>query len=80
MDISGQFFVRKQAQVILTATMHDASIRCVDLVQVALPTALFYMRRYTLFLSIEVRACCDSRSAVDFTGKQVVFRRRRCGL
>ena len=46
MDISGQFFVRKQAQVILTTTMHDVSIRCVDLVQVALPTALLHAALY----------------------------------
>ena len=52
--------------------MHDVGIRCVDLMRGLLrfPTAL-YLQRYPLFLSFEVRACCDS--AVDFTGKKVVF-------
>ena len=53
----------RQAQVFLTAAMHDVGIRCVDLGHVALHSA-------TLFLSSVVRACCDS--AVDFTGKTVV--------
>ena len=47
---------------------HDVGIRCVDLRHVALPTTLLSA---TLFLSFEVRACCDS--AVDFTSKKVVF-------
>ena len=59
----------RQAQVTLTATMHDVGIRCVDLRLVALPTAL-YLQRYPVFLSFEVRDRCDS--AVDLTGKKVV--------
>ena len=44
--------------------------QCVDMHWlVALPTAL-YTCGATLFLSFEVRACCDS--AVDYTGKKVV--------
>ena len=60
--------LRRQAQVILTATMHDFGIHCVDLGLVALP---HFTCSATLFLSFKVRACCDS--AVDFTGKKVVF-------
>ena len=39
----------RQAQVILTATMHDVGIRCVDLGHVVLPTAL-YLQRYLVSL------------------------------
>ena len=57
-------------QVILAATMHGVGIRCVDLRHVALPTCTpFGTCSGTLFLSLEVRACCDS--AVDFIGKNV---------
>ena len=56
----------RQAQVILTATMHDVGIRCVHLEHVALPLNFCSA---TLFLSFEVRPCCDS--AVDFTCKKV---------
>ena len=59
----------RQAQVVLTATMHAVGISCVDLGHVALQ--LHFTCSATLFLSFEVRACCDS--AVDFTGKKVVF-------
>ena len=62
--------LRRQAQVILAATMHDVGIHCVDLGLVALPW-LHFTCSATLFLSFKVRACCDS--AVDFTGKKVVF-------
>ena len=48
--------------------MDDVGIRCVDLGHVALQ--LHFTRSATLFLSFEVRACCDS--AVNFTGKKVV--------
>ena len=49
MDSSRQFFVRKQAQVILTVTMHDVGVRYVDLGQVALPTALLHAALYLVF-------------------------------
>ena len=58
----------RHAQVVLTATMHDVGIRCVDLGHVALQ--LHFTCSATLFLSFEVHACWDS--AVDFTGKKVV--------
>ena len=48
--------------------MHDVGIRCVDLGHVAFQ--LHFTRSAILFLSFEVRTCCDS--AVDFTGKKVV--------
>ena len=51
-----QALVRKQAQGILIATMHDVGIRCVDLRHVALPTALYL--QCGPVLSTEVRACC----------------------
>ena len=62
----------RQAQAILTATMHDAGIRCVDMTLGLLRFQLYSMHTCsgTLFLSFEVRACCDS--AVDFTGRKVV--------
>ena len=60
----------RQAQVILTATMHDLGIRCVDMTLGLLRFQLHFTCSATLFLSFEVRACCDS--AVDFTGKKVV--------
>ena len=66
----------RQAQVILTATMHDVGIHCVDLcwavLYVALRTAL-YLQRYLVSLNsfeVDLPACYDS--AVDFTGKKVV--------
>ena len=59
----------RQAQVYLTAAMHDVGIRCVDLGHVALQLH-FTCCGATLFLSLVVRACCDS--AVAFTGKKVV--------
>ena len=58
-----------QAQVFLTAAMHDVGIRCVDLGHVPLQLH-FTCCGAALFLSFEVRACCNS--AVDFTGKKVV--------
>ena len=58
----------RQAQVILTATMNDVGIRCVDLVHVHVVLQLYFCST-TLFLLFEVRACCDS--AVDFTCKKV---------
>ena len=58
----------RQAQVVLTATMHDVGINCVNLGHVALQ--LHFTCSATLFLSFEVRACCES--AVDFTSKKVV--------
>ena len=60
----------RQAQVILTATVHGVGIRCVDLGlgHVSLPL-YFGSATGTLFLSFEVRACCDA--AVDFTCKKV---------
>ena len=57
----------RQAQVVLTATMHAVGIRCVDLGHVALQ---LHFTCSTLLLLFEVRAYCDS--AVDFTGKKVV--------
>ena len=54
----------------LTATMHDLGIRCVDMNLGLLRFQLHFTCGATLFLSFEVRACCDS--AVDFTGKKVV--------
>ena len=60
----------RQAQVILTATMHDVVIHCVDMTLGLLRFQLHFTCSATLFLSCEVRACCDS--AVDFTGKKVV--------
>ena len=59
----------RQAQVVLTVTMHAVGIRCVDLGHVAFQ--LHFPCSANVFLSFEVRACCDS--AVDFTGKKVVF-------
>ena len=60
----------RQAQAILTATMHDVGIRCVDMTLDLLRFQLHFTCGATLFHSFEVRACCDS--AVDFTGKKVV--------
>ena len=57
----------RQAQVILTATMHDVGIRCVDLGIVALPTALHLQRCLVSF----IRGTCVLDSAVDFTGKKL---------
>ena len=61
-----QFFVRKQAQEIFTATMHDVGIRCADLGHVALPLWLHFTWSGTLFLSLEadvraasLRLCCQ---------------------
>ena len=50
--------------------MHDVGIRCVDMNLGLLRFQLHFTCGATLFLSFEVRACCDS--AVDFTGKKVV--------
>ena len=58
----------RQAQVVLTAIMHDVGINCVNLRHV--PLQLHFTCSATLFLSFEVRACCDS--AVDFKSKKVV--------
>ena len=58
----------RQAQVVLTATIQDVGINCVNLGHVALQ--LHFTCSATLFLSFEVRACFDS--AVDFTSKKVV--------
>ena len=58
----------RQAQVVLTATMHDVGINCVNLGHVELQ--LHFTCSATLFLSFEVRACCDF--AVDFASKKVV--------
>ena len=60
----------RQAQAILTAIMHDVGIRCVDMTLGLLRLQLHFTCSSTLFLSFEVRACCDS--AVDFTGKKMV--------
>ena len=57
-----------QAQVVLTATKHDVGINCVNVGHVALQ--LHFTCSATLFLSFEVRACCDF--AVDFASKKVV--------
>ena len=56
----------------MTATLHDVGIRCdsVDMNLSLLRFQLHFTCSATLFLSFEVRACCDS--AVDFTGKKVV--------
>ena len=50
--------------------MHDVGIRCVDMNLGLLRFQLHIICGATLFLSFEVRACCDS--ALDFTGKKVV--------
>ena len=50
--------------------MHDVGIRCVDMTFGLLRFQLHFTCSATLFLSFEVRTCCDS--AVDFTGKKVV--------
>ena len=50
--------------------MHDVGIRCVDMTLGLLRFQLHSTCSGTLFLSFEVRACCDS--AVDFTGRKVV--------
>ena len=50
--------------------MHDVGIRCVDMTLGLLRFQLHFTCSATLFLSFEVRACCES--AVDFTGKKVV--------
>ena len=52
--------------------MHDVGIRCVDndMTLGLLRFQLHSTCSTTLFLSFEVRACCDS--AVDFTGRKVV--------
>ena len=55
----------RQAQAILTATMHH-----VDMTLGLLRFQLHFTCNAILFLSFEVRACCDS--AVDFTDKKVV--------
>ena len=47
----------RQAQVILSATMHDVGIRCVDLGLVVLPTALYLQRKLVSF----VRGTCVLR-------------------
>ena len=60
----------RQSQVVLTATVHAVGIRCVDLGHGHVALQLHFTCSATLFLSFEVRACCDS--AVDFTGKKVV--------
>ena len=65
--------LQRQAQVILTATMHGVGVRCVDLRHhhgCASNCTSFSTCSATLFLSFEVRACCNS--AVDFTSKKVV--------
>ena len=58
----------RQAQVVLTATMHDVGINCVNLGHVELQ--VHFTCSATLFLSFEVRACCDF--AVDFASKKMV--------
>ena len=50
--------------------MHDVGIRCVDMTLGLLRFQLHFTCGGILFLSFELRACCDS--AVDFTGKKVV--------
>ena len=50
--------------------MHDVGICCVDMTLGLLRFQLHPTCSATLFLSFEVRACCDS--AVDFTGRKVV--------
>ena len=56
------------AQVILTATMHDVGIRCVDLGLVALPTALYFQ----LYLVSFVRGTCMLRLCCRFHRQEVV--------
>ena len=78
-DSSRQFFVRKQAQVILTVTMHDVGIRYVDLGQVAIPTALLHAALYLVFF-VRGRPTCVIRLCCRFHRHACSFRRRRCGL
>ena len=60
----------RQAQVILTAMQQCTMLESAVLTFGLLRFQLHFTCSATLFLSFEVRACCDS--AVDFTGKKVV--------
>ena len=51
----------RQAQVILTATMHDVGIRCVDMTFGLLRFQLHFTCSGTLFLSFKVRAISEAR-------------------
>ena len=60
----------RQAQAILTATMHDVGIRCVDMTLGLLRFQLHFTCSATFF-SFEVRACCD-RLCCRFHRQEVV--------
>ena len=64
----------RQAQVILTATMHDVGIHCVHFGLVALPTAL-YLQRYLVSF---VRGTCVLQLCCRFHRQESGF--RRCDL